>query len=198
MENREYFKHNKYCLVENVLSEQTINICKQYTLFDEKNNFLPESDSAQVPGAHSKYSVSLMESLLINLLPVMEENTGLELWPTYSYYRVYRSGDQLLPHTDRESCEISATLSLGYNYPDGYEGWPIFIEDSGFIMGPGDMIIYRGTELTHYRYPFDIEDTPEKNYFQSQVFLHYVDKNGPFKNFKFDKRGTLGKEYGEV
>lgn len=186
--NRELFKKNKYCIVENILSEDTLNICKQYTIFEEKRNFSPESDTEQVPGTHRKYADTLMESILINILPIIEDNTGLNVWPTYSYYRVYRSGDRLLPHIDRPSCEISATLCLGYEYPEGYKGWPIFIEKENFIMKPGDMIIYRGVELVHYRYPFNIE----KDYFQSQVFLHYVDKNGPYKEFKFDGRDRIG------
>lgn len=188
MNNHDFFTENKYCLVEAVLAPDISNMFKQYTIFDEKQNFSPESKEAQVPGAHTKYADPLMESLLINLLPIMEENTGLELFPTYSYYRVYRSGDQLLPHIDRPSCEISATLCMGFYYPDDYEGWPIFIEDQGFIMGPGDMIIYRGMDLTHYRYPFEVDE----GYFHSQVFLHYVDKNGPHKEFRFDKRESLG------
>lgn len=192
MNNSEYFQKNKYCVVKNSISPEMSSICKTYTLFDEKNNFAPERYDAQVPGAHSEYGDLLMESLLINLLPLMEQNTGLSLWPTYSYYRVYRSGDKLVPHKDRESCEISATLCLGYNYPDDYIGWPIFLEDVGFIMEPGDMIIYRGTELTHFREPFDIENNIEKNYFHSQVFLHYVDKNGPYENYKFDGRQGIG------
>ena len=188
MNNSEYFQKNKYCLIEQAISSDTADICKQYTLFDEKNNFSPGADYEQVPGAHTKYADPLMESILINLLSQIEENTGLLLWPTYSYYRVYRSGDKLAPHIDRPSCEISATLCLGYEYPEKYNGWPIFIEDNGFTMEPGDMIIYRGTELTHYRYPFEVEN----GYFHSQVFLHYVDKNGPYAVHKFDGREGVG------
>lgn len=180
------FKSNKYCYVKNVLDKDTLNIISQYTLFDENNIFSPERSGQQVPGAHSKYGDPLMESLLLYLQRVVEKNTGLNLYPTYSYYRVYRPGNSLEPHTDRESCEISASLFLGHNY--GGETWKLYVEENGYSMNPGDLIIYRGMELNHYRYEFE---APEGS-FHSQVFLHYVDVNGPYKDYKYDKRERLG------
>lgn len=178
------FKNNKYCYVNNVLDKKTLDIVTNYTLLDEEKNFYPEPSGGQVPGSHSKYSDILMESILLSLKDTVEKNTGLELYPTYSYYRVYRPGQSLEPHIDRESCEISASLFIGHNY-DG-ETWKLYIEDAGYSMSPGDMIIYRGMELSHYRYEFI---APE-NSFHSQVFLHYVDANGPYKDYKLDNRNS--------
>jgi hypothetical protein len=196
MKNRDFFKENKYCLVEGALSKETLSISTQYMLFEEKNNFSPEPymeiEGWVGRGAHGKYCGYLTESILMHLLPTVEENTGLELIPTYSYYRIYRSGHDLVPHKDKDACEISVTMTIGHNYPPGYEGWPIFIEDSGFIADPGDMIIYRGNELYHHRNPFDVDSDIQKNYFQCQTFLHYVDKNGPHKNLAFDQRKEVG------
>ena len=45
----------------------------------------------------------------------MREITGLNLKPTYSYWRLYKTGDVLKRHKDRPSCEVSTTLCLGYN-----------------------------------------------------------------------------------
>ena len=42
----------------------------------------------------------------------MEELTGIELWATYAFYRVYKQGDILKHHTDRPACEVSATICL--------------------------------------------------------------------------------------
>lgn len=192
MNNQKIFSLKKYCLIENAISTEIANLCTQYTLFDEAQNFNKISRDGQVPKAYRKYSDALMESLLIKLLPMVEENTGLSLWPTCSYYRVYRSGDELFPHKDRESCEISCTLFLGARYPENFEGWPIFIENNGFLMEPGDMIIYRGAELTHSRNILSIGDDLREKYFHSQVFFHYVDKNGPYKDNKFDGRESIG------
>ena len=51
-------------------------------------------------------------------------------------------------------------------------------------MKPGDMIIYRGCELKHWREPFW-----GKNH--AQVFLHYNEKGGEY-DIPFDGRPILG------
>lgn len=189
MSNIKNFKDNKYCYVKNAVSKDICEIAKKYTVFEEKNNFSPEFSTTlrpQVESSHSIYADSLMESLLIYCIPIIENNTGLSVSPSYSYYRLYRSGDSLHPHKDRPSCEISASLFLGKNYPE--ETWKLYIEGTGYEMSVGDMIIYRGSELNHYRYEWE----SEPNHFHSQVFLHYVDNNGPYSEYKYDKRVGVG------
>ena len=107
-ENIKNFNQNGYVVVKNVLNDNFLNFITQYTLFDEIRDFNP--DRKQVIGAHSRYSDPAMETLLLLLQKTIEENTGLNLYPTYSFYRVYRPGNELLPHKDRSSCEISITL----------------------------------------------------------------------------------------
>jgi hypothetical protein len=131
----------------------------------------------------------------------MEKQTGLKLIPTYAYARIYKKGDILERHKDRFSCEISTTLNLG-----GDE-WPIFIEKdpkkggvkegkyvsdytkgSKVILKPGDMLVYKGNLLEHWRDPFVGDDC-------AQVFLHYNDTNSTIGNAKeniFDGRPHLG------
>lgn len=186
MSNMGLFEKNKYIYIESAIPKDICDIALNYTLFDESKNFAPEGAGDQVPAAHSKYGDPLMESMLLHVLPIIEKNTGLKVFPTYSYYRLYRPGASLLPHKDRESCEISASLFFGRNY-DG-ESWKLYIEGKGYEMEPGDLIIYRGMDLNHYRYEFE---APE-NSFHSQVFLHYVDQNGPCAEYKYDKRVGIG------
>ena len=66
-----------------------------------------------------------METLLMKVMPIMAEQTKLDLIPTYSYARVYEKGSILKRHKDRPSCEISTTLNLGG------DPWPIFIDPTG-------------------------------------------------------------------
>ena len=118
----------------------------------------------------------------------MEEHTKLKLHPNYSYARIYKKGDVLHRHKDRFSCEISTTLHLGGNH------WPIYLEPSGkeglkgvkVLLQPGDMLVYRGNELEHWREPFDGENC-------GQVFLHYnnSETKGSEENI-FDGRPHLG------
>lgn len=198
MTNVEIFEKNKYCVVNSAISDELRDFITQYSLFDEMQNFQPEkvfnsvwSVPPQVPNAHSKYADPVMETTLLHLQPIMEKNTGLKLLPTYSYFRVYRPGDDLKPHLDRPSCEISATLCFNYSYDKQKYKWPIFMEGNRVELDPGDLVIYRGCELEHWREEFDIHD---QDAWHVQGFFHYVDANGPYSDWKYDKRNNLGEK----
>ena len=79
----------------------------------------------QVPGSYAKYADRFMETLLVKTIDVMQKKTGLKLVPTYSYTRLYRTGNILNRHKDRPSCEISTTLCLGGDH------WPIYLDPTG-------------------------------------------------------------------
>jgi hypothetical protein len=111
----------------------------------------------------------------------MEELTGLELYPTYTYGRIYWKGSTLAPHKDRPSCQYSATLCID-NDP---KPWPIFMDGKKILLNAGDIAVYKGCEVEHWREPYEGNQ-------QIQLFLHYVDANGIYKDFKFDKRPMLG------
>ena len=188
MNNIETFKKQGYCVVKSVISSDLRDFITQYALFDEMQDYAPEEQSAQVPGTHSKYADPAMESLLLILQKTVEENTGLSLDPTYSYYRVYREGDKLEPHVDRPSCEISATLCFNYDYRTSFH-WPIFIEGNPVVLNPGDLVIYQGCNVKHWRNKLVTNNDAA---WHVQGFFHYVDKNGPYSAYKFDQRETIG------
>ncbi len=190
--NKEFFKENGYVIVRSAISAELRDFITQYALFDEMQDFMPEEKlvpkgKAQVADAHSKYADPAMESLLLLIHPLMEEHTGLKLYPTYSYYRVYRNGDGLKKHTDRPSCEISATICLNYNY-DPKDSWPIYMDDVEIKLYPGDMVIYKGCDLKHWRDTLEVDPS----IWQVQAFMHYVDADGPNAEFKFDQRESIG------
>ena len=214
------FKQNKYQVIKQAISYDLANFCFNYLLlkrdaanFMYSNNIIADTGMwgtwkvAQVPGVYSHYADPVMETLLMKVLPVMKEQTGLDLIPTYSYTRVYTKGSILWRHKDRPSCEISTTLNLGGDM------WPIYIDPTGqnnilksqytnkgeecivkkgahpgnrVDLEPGDMLVYSGCELEHWRNEFTGDIC-------AQVFLHYNHRNGPFaeKN-KFDNRPLLG------
>jgi hypothetical protein len=119
----------------------------------------------------------------------IENYIGISLFPTYSFYIIYRTGDTLKKHIDRPSCEISATICLNFSYETQEYVWPIFIEEEKIILEPGDMVIYKGCELEHWRDKFE---PPNINDWHVQTFLHYVDSNGIYSDHKFDKRESIG------
>jgi len=147
-----------------------------------------EGQNEQIPNTYSQYANMAFETLLLKLQPVMEKTTGLKLYPNYTYARIYKPGDELKRHKDRFSCEISTTLNLGG------DKWPIYIEPSqkegmkgvSVNLKPGDMLVYKGNILEHWREPFKGKDC-------AQVFLHYNNsKTKGSKDNMFDKRPHLG------
>jgi len=184
---------NKYQVIKNAISYDLANFIFNYFLlkrdavdFMYKNNITYDNGmfgtwtDEMIPNTYSHYADQVMETLLVKMLPVMAKETGLDLVPTYSYARAYKKGDELKKHKDRPSCEISTTINLGG------DPWPIFIEGTKVLLEVGDMLVYSGCELEHWREPFE-------GNICGQVFLHYNHVNGPFaeKN-KFDGRPMLG------
>ena len=134
----------------------------------------------QIPNTYSIYGDPAFDTLLMKVLPIMKRETGLEVVPTYSYARLYKHGDELKKHKDRPSCEISTTINLGG------ESWSIFLEGTEILLNIGDMLIYEGCKLEHWREPFEGENC-------GQVFLHYNNVNGPNNDINiFDGREKLG------
>ena len=185
------FKNNGYCIVRSAISTELRDFVTQYALFDEMQDFTPEKskmgNGAQCAEAHSKYCDPAMESMLVHLQPVLEQEVGFSLFPTYCYYRIYRNGDELTPHVDRPACEISATVCFNFNY-DANNVWSIYIGGNQVDLFPGDLAIYRGCDVPHWREPFD----KGQDAWQVQAFFHYVDAHGPNAEWKWDKRASLG------
>lgn len=182
------FKDNGYCLVKSVVSDELKEFITQYALFDELQN-LDIGGDWMVPTAHSKFGDPAMETLLLKFQPILEEQTGLELIPTYSYFRVYRNGDELAPHQDRDACEISCTVSFDYSYSNNDFQWPIFMDGNPLIMDPGDLVVYRGIDLKHWREKLV---HPDDSVWHVQGFFHYVNANGPHKDQAYDCRPGVG------
>jgi len=187
------FQDKKYQVIKKAVSYDLANFILNYFLlkrdaveFMYKNNIHAESSllgtwkDEQIPNTYSHYADFVMETLLVKMLPVMKKNTELDLVPTYSYARAYKKGDILKRHKDRPSCEISTTIHLGGDQ------WSIFIEEEEVVLEVGDMLVYSGCELEHWRKPFE-------GNICGQVFLHYNHLNGKFANSnKFDNRPMLG------
>jgi len=207
------FKKDRYIVIKNAITKELASFCYDYFLLKRKvadtllktgyiasfNSDWGSWNDRQVINTYSHYSDIVMETLLLKVKPIMEKNTKLKLIETYSYARIYKKGDILEKHKDRPSCEISTTLNLGGDV------WPIFIEpdskkgintvddyipsDSKGIkvnLNPGDMLVYRGCDLEHWRNKFEGENC-------GQVFLHYNDSESKLNTDNiFDGRPHLG------
>jgi len=184
MRIHEDFDLQGYAVLKSVLDAKTTSFLNQFAQIYAASG-AARSDRA-VPGSPAAYGAPLMEKVLLNVLPAVEKASGRKLFPTYSYFRVYKHGDTLVRHKDRPSCEISVSVCLGYRAP---ETWPLYVEGHTGVFAaklePGDGVLYRGIECPHWRESFAGESA-------SQVFFHYVDQNGPCAEWRFDKRSELG------
>lgn len=179
----ELFARQKYAVWRSCLKEPQLSLLYRYACKRADGGTM--GHDARSPGAWATAGDLFTDGLLMDLLPLAENLTQLKLFPTYSYFRVYRQGDILVKHTDRPSCEISVTLSLGY---EAERPWPILLDGpdgvSSIELTPGDALFYRGIECAHWREPMDGTRA-------AQAFLHYVDQNGPYAEWKFDKREAI-------
>ena len=177
------FAQQKYAVCYRCLKEPDLTLLYKYVCKRAESGSM--KTDARSPGAWAAPGDLFIDGLLVDLLPFAEEVTGLKLFPTYSYFRVYKRGDILVKHTDRPACEITLTLCLGYQA----EGpWPLFFESPDGVFSielePGDGLFYRGTEWSHWREPMNGE-------LAAQAFLHYVDRDGPYAEWKYDKRAAI-------
>jgi len=210
------FKNKKYTVIKQAISKelaafvanyfsmqkQVYDTCRERRYFSPFETILGhyENKDEQIPDTYSQYGNIAMETLMLKIQPVMEKTTGLKLYPAYTYARIYKKGDVLKRHKDRFSCEISTTMNLGG------DDWPLYLEpDSskggvkegvGYVsentkgvrvdLKPGDMMVYQGMELEHWRNKFKGKEC-------IQVFLHYNNRKTPgAKDNMFDKRPHLG------
>ena len=210
------FKKKKYTIIKQAISKdlaafvanyfcmqkQVYDTCIQARYLSPFENIIGyyEGENEQIPHTYSQYSNIAMETLMLKCQPEMEKVTGLKLYPAYTYARIYKKGDELKRHKDRFSCDISTSMNLGG------DDWPIYLsrnENVGIPDGkkitaeskakgikvdlkPGDMLVYSGCELEHWREKFKGKEC-------IQVFLHYNNRKTPgSKKNMFDKRLHLG------
>ena len=210
------FKKKKYTVIRQAISKdlaafvanyfmmqkQVYDTCRNARYISPFENIIGhyEGKDEQIPETYSQYSNVAMETLMLKCQPEMEKVTGLKLYPAYTYARIYKKGDILKRHKDRFSCEISTTMNLGG------DDWPIYLEPNpkkggvkpgvGYVsentkgikvdLKPGDMLVYSGCELEHWREKFKGKECV-------QVFLHYNNRKTPgARDNMFDKRPHLG------
>jgi hypothetical protein len=183
-DERELFALQGYAVLPALIEPALADYFRSYMQTKFASLLLPAGD-LQVPLTPYGYGDPAFDGLLEYVRPQVEARSGITLYPTYSYFRLYKHGDVLKRHRDRPACEISVTLNLGQTPA---EPWPIYVErDNGPYAArlmAGDALVYRGCDCFHWREPYEGTQL-------AQVFLHYVDSNGPHADQKFDRRQTL-------
>ncbi len=168
-------------LIKNFFNKEELNILDKYCYnkIDQDKNYQIDEQSF----SPAWYNDPLMNSLLDTKLKTVEKKFNLKLFPTYAYWRYYVFGATLARHTDRPSCEISVTACI-----KKYDNWPIVIEGTSFELEEGDAVLYNGCNQKHWR------PGVYKGKGMAQVFLHYVDQNGPNKDHAYDQLFMMSKK----
>jgi hypothetical protein len=201
-----------YVVIKKAISEDLTNFLFNYLKLKQKvlrtmvdSNYISAFNvdfgrfgDGQVPDQYCIFGDPAFDSLLDLIKPKLEKEFNTKLYSTYSYCRLYEKGSELPRHKDRISCSFSTTLNLGGdiwpiyldpNYKNGKHNKDYTVYKPGNKKGkkiklnPGDMLVYKGDKLEHWREPFTGKMC-------GQVFLHYVDKS--LKKFINDTRPHLG------
>jgi hypothetical protein len=205
-QTKNFFDENGYLIIKNFLKEDVATLSYQYCktkvaavnfkYMNRRDKYCDKWDGGwigdiQVPDSYYYYGDPYVDSILYLSTNMISNYVGINLKPNYSYWRLYEKGDELKKHVDRQSCEISATICLGYdisNLEDSNYNWPMWVigkrsNDVEGKLNPGDAIIYRGCELSHWREKF-------LGLNQAQCFIHYNTEES--KSKVFDGRPILG------
>jgi hypothetical protein len=205
-----FFKDKNYVIIKNLISAEMSFLFYEYiktkvTAIDYKKTFdnkyynqLWDGDfgDEQVNSAYWKYGDPLFDTLMKLIHSDIERDLDLKLNYNYSYLRFYTEGNDMKEHVDRESCEVSLSMCMGYDnsnvdtekYPN--YNWPMWLghENSDdklpISLEPGDALLYRGCNISHFR-----ENLLGLNH--AQVFMHYNETEGKFNNI-LDNRPVLG------
>lgn len=198
------YKRGGYVHIERLISpEVTQALLTQYwrDLLDGKvpvvfrRNPLLSKPAMELHGSKSP----ALTTFLWGLTPAISELTKCDLLPTYAFFRLCQNGDKLRVHSDRNACEHSLSLTLGYSdeklwtfdvghnetaseaaHTDDFGEEPF----STIAMLPGDAVLYRGIRHRHGRL------TANPNKWSAHLFLHWVDRDGPFREHAFERWPT--------
>ena len=184
------FQTNGFVLIKDFLDSQSVKTLSKYLLNCSKQNHFGVEDTPYTKTL-SKYADPVIEVVLEQSLAEVERFTGMQLYPTYSFARIYTGGTYMRPHVDRDACEVSLTVNVATQGTP----CPIWMRALGktpvcYTLSPGDAVLYKGCEIEHWR-----DAMPDGNVVV-QFMLHYVDKTGPHAGHKFNKRPELGMHSG--
>lgn len=171
-------KENNYIHVPGLITpERAAELAQAFYRVEEEGRYTVDG---QAPKSPAVYNFLPFVRLMVEKVPQVSALCGEPVLPTYAYGRIYKHGEVLKRHRDRDACEISWTLNLAQD-----ADWPIFIqkpngEEVGLNLQPGDAIMYLGCDADHWR-----EQFAGQNFVQ--VFIHYVRADGPRAYTFFDR-----------
>ena len=211
MNEKELFERDGYFFLPKLISDPENLYCappldesgerlRGQLSYIRKDKYEYRNTEAQVNGSLSRYNVPMYKEVHYLVRKVVEKCLGIDLLPTYFYDRFYYIGQELERHVDRPACEVSVTLQISTNSD---KPWPIWFErpdgsESYVLMKNGDAAVYKGCEREHWRDPLESKYNKVQNLWRTfrkqeddtyhhQIFLHYVNAQGPFVHHANDR-----------
>jgi hypothetical protein len=123
------FTRDGYAVIPGLVAPDRVAALRDHLAARATAGTLRMGGDDQVPGTPSVYGDAQVDRLMGDIQPLIEAHTGLSLHPTYSYARIYKTGDTLAAHRDRPACQVSISLNLGQeltHWRDAYEGTRLF------------------------------------------------------------------------
>jgi len=162
------------------------------SVYDNKLKRYYVGEELQVPGSISRHNFPQYLDFHNECKLVIENFIGRKLYKTYFYDRFYFENQELKPHIDREQCEISCSYHISSNLK---KLWHMKLltpygEEKSIDLNPGDAVIYKGCEITHWRNPlpsrynkFQKIFIKKDDTYYHQAFFHYVLQDGNYIQF---------------
>jgi len=167
----------KYKVIKGLLNKGELDLITEYCKIKHWENEKDFDFIQNNCGDTYFYKDALMQILANKKQKRIEQETGLQLNPTYTFWRCYTFGADLKKHRDRPACEMSATVFIASDKKE----WPIYMDGQPINLEPGDAAVYKGCDVEHWREPFDGD-------YHIQVFLHFVNRNGKYADLEGDIR----------
>lgn len=173
-----------FVVIPNFLGDDVCKDLAQRILADASKGIFTKGDE-QTYYSLCCYNYEPTLTLLNDLRERLSCICNKDIAPTYAYSRIYVNNEELQVHVDREACEYSVSINI---FQD--QEWALHIRDKSrqqFVpvsLNVGDAVIYKGRELLHYRDRYKGDQ-------YIQVFLHYVDVNGPYSDWINDKKPNI-------
>lgn len=136
--------------------------------------------NAQPPVSHCGYNEVLSRVLHVQLTSLISRVVGVELKPSFAFFRTYLPGAWVARHVDRPAAEYSMSFLVDTSpTPQPRSPWPLCFEPEGGPVGqvfqaPGDGVIFRGTQTPHWR-----AEMPDTLASSTSIFFDYVPVTAP-------------------
>lgn len=195
-EQREQFEKEGYVILKNFMDptpwqcDPPVSPEKGKICVYHKGVLALRKFDKSVPGCSGSRQHPKYKGLIPHVQEKIQKITGLRLYRTYHMERFYFKNMGINPHTDNSSCEISVSWCINKD-PNSTSDFLILKDgELGKVQTEiGDAILYKGSELKHGRDKL----IGDSNSFIHQLFIHFVNGDGPYLHQAYDVMFDLGK-----